>query len=378
MDDIIDHMDQDDLLPPTTTTTTTPSLNTSTTTTTVSTRKRRIRDNDDSDSDMNPNSNTQTSHHTEPPNQKRPRLPSPFTLQAERLEEALNREIQAQEDEITMHRYRMMNRRALNEAHDRMFRLAMFPDQASEEEYNLQLRRCYELKRREEMGDGDGDMDVDGDGEMEYGYEGGEGEDMAVSSAGATVNSSPVHRAQHVPVQVQVQGQGQAQDNVSPVGKKGCLTGVRGGAGMAIGGEFAIYEDHEPENSARAYDLAVNYHEVRSYRDWDEDKENVEEEDEHANGTEAETEGFLQVDADQDMERDDHEGGADGDEEELDYADTELDPADEALGDQLRRRRYYSLRRQRRQLASHGRSATEASQDVGVGVGRGRRGMRRL
>ena len=79
--------------------------------------------------------------------------------------------------------------------------------------------------------------------------------------------------------------------------------------------------------------------------------------------------------------------------EELEYADTEVDPMDEALGDQLRRRRSYGLRQQRQHLASHaeGLSVPEASLnpllqsealgDEGsqsTGVGRGRRGTRRL
>ncbi|RAK99388.1 uncharacterized protein BO80DRAFT_436262 [Aspergillus ibericus CBS 121593] len=391
MDDIIDHMDQDVLLPPTTT----PSLTTSLTPTTTITRKRRTRDPDD-ESDSDPICHS----HIEPPTQKRPRLPSPFRLQAERLEEALNREIQAQEDEITMHRYRMLNQRALNEAQDRLFKAAMFPGQVVGEEYYLQLRRWNELQKREEIGNGDGVMDVDGDGDGDaergdgYGDEDGEEEDMVVSSTGATVSSSPLHLAQHVPAPVLVPIQGQQQDAMSPMKKKGCLTGLRDTGGMGNGSEFAIYEDQETEDSAGAYALGINYHEVRSYRDWDEDKENIEEEDELPNGIETEieteTERFLQVDVDQDMEGNNHGGGVD--EEELEYADTELDPSDEALGDQMRRRRYYSLRRQRRQFDSHARamSATEiplnpssqralgreGSQDVGVG--QGRRGTRRL
>lgn len=171
---------------------------------TTTTRKRRAacdNDNDDSKStspgtliNTTPNAtNNETVHQPF----KRPRIPSQFTRQAESFEEALNKEIQEQEDALRMNEYRMLAVRALeNEAHDRAFRDAMDMSstyqQQQQQQYTPSPHPPVAVAASEDM-----DMDVDGDDyhnpqhEDHHGNGEGEGQ-MVVSSTCATNNSSPV------------------------------------------------------------------------------------------------------------------------------------------------------------------------------------------
>ncbi|GLA90459.1 hypothetical protein AtubIFM57143_000064 [Aspergillus tubingensis] len=150
-------------------------MNQDTSTTTVmnktTTRKRRAAC-DDNDNDSSNNHTSTGSLNNLTPNAtnneenshqpfKRPRLPSPFTRQAERFEEALNSEIEDQEDALRMNEYRMLAVRALeNEAHDRAFRDAMDVNST------YQQQQQYISTQNPSVAaavDEDMDMDVDGD-----------------------------------------------------------------------------------------------------------------------------------------------------------------------------------------------------------------------
>ncbi|RAK88946.1 hypothetical protein BO79DRAFT_287474 [Aspergillus costaricaensis CBS 115574] len=143
----------------------------------TTTRKRRAAC-DDNDNDSSNNHTSTGSLNNLTPNAtnneensyqpfKRPRLPSPFTRQAERFEEALNREIEDQEDALRINEYRMLAVRALeNEAHDRAFRDAMDVSSTYQQQQQytpLQHPSVVAAAAIDEDMDMDMDMDVDGD-----------------------------------------------------------------------------------------------------------------------------------------------------------------------------------------------------------------------
>ncbi|PYH72882.1 uncharacterized protein BO88DRAFT_485200 [Aspergillus vadensis CBS 113365] len=144
--------------------------------TTTTTRKRRAACDDNDNNSSNNHTSTGTFTNTTPNATnngenshqpfKRPRFPSPFTRQAERFEEALNREIQEQEDALRLNEYRMLAVRALeNEAHDRAFRDAMDVSSTyqQQQQYTSSQHPSVAAAATAAAADEDMDMDVDGD-----------------------------------------------------------------------------------------------------------------------------------------------------------------------------------------------------------------------
>ncbi|OJJ77118.1 hypothetical protein ASPBRDRAFT_654288 [Aspergillus brasiliensis CBS 101740] len=279
-----DHMDQD--------------MNTTTTT-----RKRRAAcDNDNNDSN---NTSTSTLSNTTTPNAtnnetthqpfKRPRLPSPFTRQAEHLEEALNKEIQEQEDALRMNEYRRLAVRALdNEAHDRAFRDAMeLGSTYQQQQQQQQYTSPHPPPPASATATVDEDMDLDMD-DYNPQHEGHEGNGR--------------DREMVAPTVADAEEEGDTQ--LATTTRSGCLTSIIGTNNINhitrprtnnnnnshnnLNG-FIIYEDLEtdPAGLLRSgytqlslgllqpeyyhyhhHNHNNNNQEVRAYQDWDEDKEN--------------------------------------------------------------------------------------------------------
>ncbi|PWY77662.1 hypothetical protein BO83DRAFT_415596 [Aspergillus eucalypticola CBS 122712] len=337
------------------------------TSTTTTTRKNRRAACDDNDNDSSNNHTSTGTFTNTTPNAtnnggnshqpfKRPRLPSPFTRQAERFEEALNREIEEQEGALRMNEYRMLAVRALeNEAHDRAFRDAM--DVSS----TYQQHQQYTSTQNPSVAaaaatavDEDMDMDVDGDEYLNPQLEdhdgNGEGEEGQMVTPTVQETTQPTIPTQSGCLTSSLIGL-DSNNNFTPISIPIPIPTPRtrpsnNNTNNSSNLDFTIFEDILPDRGGllsfsprpnRVASMLPSYlhypytnnhnnnQEVRAYhQDWDSDKENINSNivagtlhDPVGMITETEAESFSQV---VDRSYHDHyDADADEDEMRLDY-----------------------------------------------------------